>query len=1332
MKRSHCGFRISLAGFISALLLAVSADAATITVISAADDGGGSLRQAISNAAAGDTINFSLPPGTAAITLTSDQLLINKNLTISGPGAGLLTVQRSTASGTPQFRIFQIASSTVTISGLTIANGNPTSAVGGGIGGGGTLTITNCTVSGNTAVSGGGISIGGTVTITNSTIAGNTASTFGGGIYFGIGTVTITNSTISGNTAGYGGGIYDNGSTLSVVSSTISNNTAQQGGGGILQTATNNTTLSVVSSTISGNDTSTGGGSGVLNNGGTVNVKNTIIAKNTGGGAGPDFNGTLTSEGYNLIGNTSGATITGTTTGNQLNVDPMLGPLQDNGGPTFTQTLLSGSPAIDAGNAGGLTADQRGFSRPVDSPTIANAPGGDGSDIGAYEVQGSQLPGCGNTVVTNNNDSGSGSLRSVVANACQGETVTFASSVVSPINLTSDQLVIDKDLTINGPGANLLSVQRSTVSGTPTFRIFRIVDPIDSSGNEVNISVTISGLRISNGSPNGTVHVGGAINSACTLTIVGCIITNNTASTEGGGIFNNDGTTVNVINSTISGNTATAGGGVENGGTGTVSITNSTVSGNTSSGAGGGIDNEGGTVNVTNSTISGNTASNNANGGGIENGGSGAVSNVTLINSTVSGNHSPNSGGGIANLQGTVTAKNTIIAKNTDNFGDSDIEGTLASQGYNLIGNSGGATITGTTTGNQLNVDPMLGPLQDNGGPTYTQALLTGSPATDKGSSSGISTDQRGFNRIVDSSAIPNASGGDGSDIGAFEDQDVCGTHVVTNNNDSGAGSLRDVIAGTCGGATVTFAPGVSSPINLTSGELVVSSPITIIGPGANVMTVQRDPSASSNFNIFTVTASGATNISGLTITKGNPNFSGGGVSVGSSGSTGNTLTITECVVTGNAANSSGALPSNGGGIFVGSLGAPALIIRRSTISGNSATQDGGGIAGIGTITNCTISGNSAARYGGGIAPSGTMTIINSTIANNTGATGGGVRDGGLGVTARNTIFAKNTATTTDPDFSGPLNSQGFNLIGNNTGTTITPAQSSDQIGTAGAPIDPLLGPLQNNGGPVLTLALLSGSRAIDKGDSSIDPITGNPITIDQRGVGYSRTVDDPSIPNAAGGDGTDIGAFEFGAHISVVSRKTHGTAGTFDVPLPLTGTSGIECRTGGTTGDHQLILTFPTSVTINGAPQAQVTTGTGQIGTAGSSNGGVVNITGGVVTIPLTNVSNAQKIAVTLFGVSDGNNTNDVIIPMGVLAGDTTANGSVNSSDIAQTQSQSGQTVTSSNFREDVTVNGSINSSDVAFVQSKSGTALPVGSNQSEGPITITPKHRTSPGKSF
>jgi hypothetical protein len=169
---------------------------------------------------------------------------------------------------------------------------------------------------------------------------------------------------------------------------------------------------------------------------------------------------------------------------------------------------------------------------------------------------------------------------------------------------------------------------------------------------------------------------------------------------------------------------------------------------------------------------------------------------------------------------------------------------------------------------------------------------------------------------------------------------------------------------------------------------------------------------------------------------------------------------------------------------------------------------------------------------------------------------------------------------------------------------------------------------------------------------------------------------------------------------VSAVSRKTHGTAGTFDVDL-LPPSSGIECRSGGANGDYDVVVTFATPVTVMGANAVPASGGTAAVlGTP------IVN--NNQVTIHLTNVSNAQRFNVDLIGVNDGSGARNVSVPMGVLIGDTTANGAVNSSDIAQTQSQSGQPVTAANFREDVTANGQINSSDIATVQSKSGTGLP------------------------
>jgi hypothetical protein len=178
----------------------------------------------------------------------------------------------------------------------------------------------------------------------------------------------------------------------------------------------------------------------------------------------------------------------------------------------------------------------------------------------------------------------------------------------------------------------------------------------------------------------------------------------------------------------------------------------------------------------------------------------------------------------------------------------------------------------------------------------------------------------------------------------------------------------------------------------------------------------------------------------------------------------------------------------------------------------------------------------------------------------------------------------------------------------------------------------------------------------------------------------------------------------------SIVSRKTHGGTGVFDVDLKAPA-PGIECRSGGTTNDHTVVVTFPAPVSVigNGSVKAQVISGSGQVGTGGVVNGNAVSVTGAVVTIPLTNVANAQRLSITLFGVNDAtNNTGDVVLSMNVLLGDVNANGAVNTTDISQTKSNSGATVTGANFRSDISVNGVINTTDIAIVKSVSGTQLP------------------------
>jgi N-acetylneuraminic acid mutarotase len=166
----------------------------------------------------------------------------------------------------------------------------------------------------------------------------------------------------------------------------------------------------------------------------------------------------------------------------------------------------------------------------------------------------------------------------------------------------------------------------------------------------------------------------------------------------------------------------------------------------------------------------------------------------------------------------------------------------------------------------------------------------------------------------------------------------------------------------------------------------------------------------------------------------------------------------------------------------------------------------------------------------------------------------------------------------------------------------------------------------------------------------------------------------------------------------SAFSRKIHGAAGTFDIPLPLTSNVGVECRSGGATNDYQMIINFATTVT---ADSASVTSGTGSV--SSFSGSGTSQITAN-----LTGITNVQRITVTLFNVNDGTHMGNVPVSMGILVGDVNGNALVNASDVSLTKSQVGQAVSSSNFREDVNANGLINSVDVAQVKSKVGTALP------------------------
>jgi hypothetical protein len=220
------------------------------------------------------------------------------------------------------------------------------------------------------------------VTLQNLNIVHGSVSGSGGAILVNHATLNLINCTISGSHAANGAAIYaTNGATVNIVNSTISGNTATTSAGAVL--ADGSSVVNVKDSTITANSAGA-----VKNAGGTITLRNSIVAGNSGTSA-PNVDGTITSNGYNVVGSLGTGSMAASTA-DQLGVSDAsvaLGSLQNNGGTTPTHALLAGSIAIDKGHSSGETTDQRGLTRPCDDATIANATGGDGADVGAFEVQ---------------------------------------------------------------------------------------------------------------------------------------------------------------------------------------------------------------------------------------------------------------------------------------------------------------------------------------------------------------------------------------------------------------------------------------------------------------------------------------------------------------------------------------------------------------------------------------------------------------------------------------------------------------------------------------------------------------------------------------------------------------------------------------------------------------------------------------------------------------------------------------------------------------------------------------------------------------------------------
>jgi CSLREA domain-containing protein len=669
-----------------------------LTVSNTNDSGAGSLRAAVTQASSdggGDTIVFSsLFKTPQTITLTSGQLELTGTVaptSITGPGANLLSV-----SGGGSSRVFQVdLNVTASILGLTITGGNTGSfGSGGGINNSGTLMLTNSTLSGNSAVfAGGGILNSGTATLTNSTLSDNLATGEGGsgGGISNSGTVTLTNSTLSGNSAVIGGGIYNNGTAM-LTNSTLSGNLAVFEGGGIYNYL------------------------GIEGTPGTATLTNTIVGGNTLSDkvtpsdlAGHPVEAAST---HNLMGPGGSGGLSNGVNGNIVvasAADLHLGPLANNGGPTQTIALLTGSPAINAGTSGpGIpTTDQRGFARSATAP-----------DIGAYEV--SHL-----IIVTTAVDEDSGTADpSVGTGTSLREAINLANSVAGTDTI---------DFDIPGAGAHTINL----LSALPNLTDPVIIDATTQPGFDPQTAVPVIELNGVNAGATASAFVVAAGSS----TIKGFLIDR----FQGGIVLSSDG---NLVADNDIGTDAAGTPGLGNQGAGIgVTGTNNTIGG-TAAGAGNvisGNGNEGIFIRGGGNLVQGNKIGTNAAGTAARGNG---LSGITLqnsadnriLNNIISGNGiGLNHGVGIVivtsadsetagatqNLiQGNLIGTDATGEKPLPNFSggiglldavNNTIGGTAPGQG-NLISGNGGDGILGNPASNNLIAGNTIG-LSSSGAP---------------------------------------------------------------------------------------------------------------------------------------------------------------------------------------------------------------------------------------------------------------------------------------------------------------------------------------------------------------------------------------------------------------------------------------------------------------------------------------------------------------------------------------------------------------------------------------------------------------------------------------
>ena len=783
---------------------------------------------------------------------------------------------------------------------------------------------------------------------------------------------------------------------------------------------------------------------------------------------------------------------------------------------TIRNSIITGNQA----NNGGAIYSEYAGTIEIEDSEISN-------NTASYGMGGAIHNVSGNVVITGG---------SVTDNSAYGNGGAISSPYQGSVTLTSVDLSRNQVTNDGYSGGGLYSgegditITGSTITG-------------NTSAGDGGALYSINGeMRIDNTTLRGNQsnYNGGAIfNESGNVSITGSTIDQNSSLLgDGGGISTIAGVTT-ITRSTISGNASvTSGGGISNV-RGQMILRESTVSGNTSGSNGGGIATNTGDVTITNSTISGNGA--NVRGGGIQT----DSAMLRVVNSTIVSNTATVSGGGIGTLIGFLTddpdseifLHNTILAQNTspDSPDLSIPRDPVANLEIlnSLIGNNADTGLTASATadanGNLIGtaaalIDPGLGTLAANGGSVLTHEPTSSSVVIGAGDDAlaidygvdgapgggddvALTTDGRSglYTRIASTGGAATTV-----DMGAVEIQStpllIVDTLIDENDGNFTAGnrSLREVLLlanAEPGDDSILFAGGLEGTITLDEalGSLTITETVSIVGPGADKLTIQGADGTSNR--LIDITAS-ATNVTlGLLTLSGGNAGSGEGGAVRSAATGELILRLTE--ITGSNAALGGAVAVSDG----------QLSIAGSTIAGNTATSHGGGVHLSGStallqLVNTTFDTNSSGGSGGAVyADVGSVSVASSTIAGNSAV----MQTGGVwvsGATAQtvvvvNSIVATNTAASA-PDLvdSGSTTlSVTSSFIGDNDGTTLEASpvnsgladknSSGSYVGTHADSLDPLLGALVNNGGTVRTLAPSAASLSLDTGsgaDLPLDP----------------------------------------------------------------------------------------------------------------------------------------------------------------------------------------------------------------------------------------------------